>query len=75
MTTRDKIGSAYPLINWAELNRQYFAFKTPSFNRKMNGSEHHGKPAEFTADELGTLQSALKDIAVKIYSAAENLDK
>lgn len=75
MTTRDKIGSAYSLINWAELNRQYFPFRLPSFNRKMNGSEHHGKPAEFTADELGTLRSAMKDVAVKIYSAAENLDK
>ena len=75
MTARDKLGYAFSLLNWTELCRRYMPISRPYFALKLNGNVHQGILMELTEDETRILQSALKDIAVKIYSAAENLDK
>ncbi len=76
MATREKIGDLYCILNWKEITRRYFSIPQPHFCNKMNGvSINNGKPKSFTKDELDTLQSALKDIAVKIYAAAERLNE
>jgi hypothetical protein len=68
LDVREKLASVLPIISVSYLAKNYF-HKTPQwFFHRLNGNRINGKPANFTQEEISTLNSALQDISREIGS-------
>ncbi|MGV4405256.1 DUF5053 domain-containing protein [Ornithobacterium rhinotracheale] len=65
---RQKLEGILPIISLSYIVEHYFGKSTSWFYQRLNGNMVNGKPAEFTPEELKTIDFALQDISKKIGS-------
>ena len=61
------------IVSLSYIARKYFQRTRNWLYQKINGSIVNGKPAQFTAEEINTLNFALQDISKKISSTVISL--
>lgn len=68
LAIRERLKDTLPALSMAYIAKTYFKRTSQWLYQRINGNEVNGKPAQFTSDELHTLEMALKDISHKISS-------
>lgn len=61
------------VLNASYIAKRFFGRSRSWFSQKINQATVNGKPAEFSDDELKTLQNALYTIALEIQDIADDL--
>lgn len=70
LVVKKKLENIASIISISYIAKEYFG-KTPQwFYQRLNENTVNGKPAEFTPEELKTLNLALQDISKKIGSVS-----
>ncbi len=70
LRVRQQIESILPAISISYIAKEYFHKSKEWFYQRLNGNIVNGKPAEFTEEELDTLNFALKELSKKIGSVS-----
>lgn len=65
---REQLEPALPILPLSYIAEQYFKKTRHWLYQKINGNIVNGKPAQFTEEEIHTLNTALQDISKKIGS-------
>ena len=65
---RQQLDEILPYISISAIAKNYFGKSKEWFYQKMNGNIVNGKPAQFTDEEVKTLNHALQDLSKKIGS-------
>lgn len=65
---KNQLEEILPIISAAYIAKNYFGKSKEWFYQKMNGNIVNGKPAQFSKEEIETLNLALQDISLKIGS-------
>lgn len=65
---KNQLEEILPIISAAYIAKNYFGKSKEWFYQKMNGNIVNGKPAQFSKEEIETLNLALQDISQKIGS-------
>ncbi len=63
---RNKLKSVLPAISLSYIAKTYFNKSRSWLNQRINGNTVNGVQAKFSPEELQTLESALKDLSVKL---------
>lgn len=63
---RSKLKPILPVISLSYIAKTYFKKSRSWLVQRINGNIVNGRPAKFSNEELQILDSALKDIAVKL---------
>lgn len=66
VNVKHKLSEIQNIISFSYIAENYFGKSRQWLSQRINRSIVNGKPVNFTADELGTLENALKDISAKI---------
>lgn len=66
LLVRKRLEEVLPMISISYLSKIYFKRSRQWFYQKLNGNLINGKPARFTAEEIETLNYALKDVSRKL---------
>lgn len=66
ISIRKQLESVLPFISISGFAKHYFGRSASWLHQRINGNAVHGKPAEFTQDELKTLADSLTDLAGKL---------
>jgi hypothetical protein len=70
LLVRQRLEDILPIVSVSYLAKNYFK-KTPQwFYQRLNGNKVNGKEANFSAQELKTLSSALQEIGQKLTASA-----
>ncbi|MDH6358086.1 DUF5053 domain-containing protein [Parabacteroides sp. PF5-9] len=67
---RNKLEPVLNFISLSEIAKVYFGKSRHWLYHRLNGTNINGVPAEFTANDLSTLKTALNEISEKIRKAA-----
>ena len=70
LRVRQQIEDLLPAISISYIAKEYFNKSKEWFYQRLNGNIVNGKPAEFTNEELKTLNYALKDLSKKLGSVS-----
>lgn len=62
-----------PLLKWGNISKDYFGYSRGWIYQRLNGYDGNGSPCEFTDAQKEILRGALRDIANKLNSTADNL--
>lgn len=65
---REQLEDALPILPLSYIAEHYFKKSRQWLYQKINGNIVNGKPAQFTDEEINTLNTALQDISKKIGS-------
>lgn len=65
---REQLENALPVLPLSYIAEHYFKKSRQWLYQKINGNIVNGKPAQFTDEEINTLNTALQDISKKIGS-------
>ncbi|WOC50671.1 DUF5053 domain-containing protein [Bergeyella porcorum] len=65
---REQLENALPILPLSYIAEHYFKKSRQWLYQKINGNIVNGKPAQFTDEEINTLNTALQDISKKIGS-------
>ena len=60
-------------LKWGNISKDYFGFSRGWIYQRLNGYDGNSNPTDFTEEQKETLREALRDIAHKLNSAAENI--
>lgn len=60
-------------VKWGKISTDYFGFSPSWLYQRLKGYDGNGRPCELTDEQKDILRNALRDIAAKINSAADNL--
>ena len=60
-------------VKWGKISTDYFGFSPSWLYQRLKGYDGNGRPCELTEEQKDILRNALRDIAAKINSAADNL--
>ncbi|MBD5228094.1 MAG: DUF5053 domain-containing protein [Bacteroidales bacterium] len=60
-------------IKWGNISKDFFGFSRGWIYQRLNGYDGNGKPSEFTESQKETLRNALKELAHRIETAADNI--
>lgn len=63
---KNQIKDILPIISLSFIAKEYFGKTKEWLYQRINGNVVNGKPAQFTEEEIKTLNFALKDIADKL---------
>lgn len=69
---RKQLEAVLPFISVSQFAKCYFGKSASWLHQRINGNAVHGKSAEFTQEELGTLVYALNDMAGKLTHVASS---
>lgn len=61
------------IIKWGHISKEYFGFSRTWIYQRLNGYDGNGNPCDFTEKQKETLKDALRDIAIKLNEAADEL--
>lgn len=67
---RRKLGKIPDMVSMSYIASHYFGKSRTWLYQRINGNIIHGKPAQFTKDELEKLNDALKDIGQELGSVS-----
>lgn len=70
LRVKEKLKEVLPLISISYITKIYFNKSRQWFYQKLNGNIVNGKPAKFTAEEIETLNYALKDVSRKLAASS-----
>lgn len=65
---REQLENALPILPLSYIAEHYFKKSRQWLYQRLNGNIVNGKPAQFTDEEINTLNTALQDISKKIGS-------
>lgn len=65
---REQLENALPVLPLSYIAEHYFKKSRQWLYQRLNGNIVNGKPAQFTDEEINTLNTALQDISKKIGS-------
>lgn len=65
---RDQLEEILPYISISAIAKKYFGKSKEWFYQKMNSNIVNGKPAQFSEEEIRTLNTAMQDLSKKIGS-------
>lgn len=65
---REQLKDVIPVVSLAYIAKTYFNKTRQWLYQRINGTLVNGKPARFTAEEIETLNNALKDIGNRLSS-------
>lgn len=60
-------------VSWLHIARQYFGKSSSWLYHKLDGVDGNGKEGGFTPEEALQLKAALKDLALRISTAADKI--
>lgn len=70
LRVKEQLAEISPMVSLAYIARTYFHKSRAWLYQRINGLKVNGKPAEFTPQEIETLNYALKDIGGKLTSVS-----
>ena len=68
LVLREQIKDILPAVSLAYVAKTYFNKTRQWLYQRINGTMVNGRPAQFTQDEIDTLNGALKDIGNRLSS-------
>ena len=63
------------LVNFSAIAREYFGRSSNWLLQRLHGYDVNGKPARFKPEETAKFVEALRDIASRLTTAADRIDK
>ncbi|MDE7402778.1 MAG: DUF5053 domain-containing protein [Muribaculaceae bacterium] len=69
----NKIKDIITLLKWGNISKDYFGFSRGWIYQRLNGYDGNGNSCEFTESQKDTLRAALRDIANKINTVADEI--
>lgn len=66
LLVKDQIKDILPVVSLSYIAREYFGKTKEWLYQRINGNQVNGRAAQFTPDEVQTLNTAFKDIAQKL---------
>jgi hypothetical protein len=73
LSIREQLKDVSQIVSMGYISEKYFKKKKQWIYQRINGNTINGKPASFKAEEIITLNKALKDIGKKIGSISVSL--
>jgi hypothetical protein len=73
ITLRAQLADISQIVSLSYISKQYFHKTRSWFHQRLSAQKVNGKPAKFTAEEIDTLNFALRDIGKKIGSTVISL--
>ena len=73
LTMAERMGEITKMVSMADIAKKYFGKSRSWLAHKLNGNTVNGKAAQFSDEELSTLESALSDMSQKLGSMSVSI--
>ena len=60
-------------LKWGNISKDYFGFSRGWIYQRLNGYDGNGNTSDFTDTQKEVLREALRDLAKKLNTTADNL--
>ena len=70
---KEKLSDILLVMSWGRIANHYFNKSSSWLYHKLDGIDGNGKEGGFTPEEALQLKAALKDLALRISTAADNI--
>lgn len=72
-STASKLKGIITLIKWGNISKDYFGLSRGWIYQRLNGYDGNGNECDFSEPQKETLREALRDLARRLESAANNI--
>ncbi len=72
-TMTEKLKDIMLYLKWGNISKDYFGFSRGWIYQRLNGYDGNGNTSDFTDTQKEVLREALRDLAKKLNTTADNL--
>lgn len=69
----EKLKDIMLYLKWGNISKDYFGFSRGWIYQRLNGYDGNGNTSDFTDTQKEVLREALRDLAKKLNTTADNL--